>query len=58
LLKLGYKDINQAILADWKEQGLPVELWKLRINLVKLKAEVGDSYFGFFITGMCRGNRA
>jgi len=26
LLKLGYKDINQAIFADWKEQGLPVEL--------------------------------
>ncbi len=25
LMKLGYKDINQAIFADWKEAGLPVE---------------------------------
>ena len=25
LMKLGYKDINQAIYADWKEKGLPVE---------------------------------
>lgn len=25
LMKLSYKDINQAIFADWKEAGLPVE---------------------------------
>lgn len=25
LMKLGYKDIGQAIFADWKEAGLPVE---------------------------------
>jgi len=25
LMKLGYKDINQAIFADWQEQGFPVE---------------------------------
>lgn len=25
LMKLGYKDINQAIFADWKEAGLPVK---------------------------------
>ena len=25
LMKLGYKDINQAIFADWKEQNFPVE---------------------------------
>lgn len=25
LMKLGYEDINQAIFADWKEAGLPVE---------------------------------
>lgn len=25
LMKLGYKDINQTIFADWKEAGLPVE---------------------------------
>lgn len=25
LMKLGYKNINQAIFADWKEAGLPVE---------------------------------
>lgn len=25
LMKLGYSDINQAIFADWKEAGLPVE---------------------------------
>lgn len=26
LMKLGYKDIYQAIFADWKEQNLPVEI--------------------------------
>ncbi len=25
LMKLGYKDVNQAIFADWKEQNFPVE---------------------------------
>ena len=25
LMKLGYKEINQAIFADWKEAGMPVE---------------------------------
>jgi hypothetical protein len=25
LMKLGYKNINQSIFADWKEQGLPIE---------------------------------
>ena len=25
LMKLGYKEINQAIFADWKDAGMPVE---------------------------------
>gem|GEM_PF-86735 len=40
LMKLGYKKINQAIFADWKEAGLPVETYNY-VSAEQLKGWLG-----------------